>query len=438
MADVRDILDIERPTTELTKEALLSNNKKKYVYEKTKAMKRPEGMHREVFALLYNDNKDAPPLLPTDTGLGYKQTKARLGMKKVRKWEWATFSNPARTDGAVFHHWRRVTDEPKEYPFAKFNKQLTIPTYNINEYNTHLRTNPTKWSKAQTDHLFDLAKRFDLRFVVMADRWEKDTHGNKTVEDLKERYYEVSGLLAKIRGPQAAEKKVYVFDAEHERKRKEQLKKLFDRTTKEIEEEQTLLTELKKIEARKKERERKTQDLQKLISQADQGDGSALNASNKKQEKKLNKKKMPTQQRPSKVDVVVSAIESAGIKFADLRGTGVSLRSQKMKLPASVGQKKTKALEALLQEFKVDPNPPPTDEICNAFNELRSDMILLYELRTALATCNFELESLKHQYEMLCPNKTLAIPPGLIEQMDGNRSVGNMNDTMPIIPKSEP
>lgn len=25
-------------------------------------------MHREVFALLYTDNKDAPPLLPTDTG----------------------------------------------------------------------------------------------------------------------------------------------------------------------------------------------------------------------------------------------------------------------------------------------------------------------------------------------------------------------------------
>lgn len=31
-----------------------------------------------------------------------------------------------------------------------------------------------------------------------------------------------------------------------------------------------LVNELKKIEARKKERERKTQDLQKLISQADQ------------------------------------------------------------------------------------------------------------------------------------------------------------------------
>jgi hypothetical protein len=25
-------------------------------------------MHREVFALLYKDSKDAPPLMPTDTG----------------------------------------------------------------------------------------------------------------------------------------------------------------------------------------------------------------------------------------------------------------------------------------------------------------------------------------------------------------------------------
>lgn len=63
---------------------------------------------------------------------------------------------------------------------------------------------------------------------------------------------------------------MYAYDAEHERKRKEQLTKLFVRTPKQIEEEQMLLNELKKIEARKKERDRKTQDLQKLISQADQ------------------------------------------------------------------------------------------------------------------------------------------------------------------------
>lgn len=71
----------------------------------------------------------------------------------------------------------------------------------------------------------------------------------------------------------SGEKKVFNFDAEHERKRKDQMKKLFDRTQKDIEEEQMLLNELKKIEARKKERDRKTQDLQKLISQADQVSG---------------------------------------------------------------------------------------------------------------------------------------------------------------------
>lgn len=53
----------------------------------------------------------------------------------------------------------------------------------------------------------------------------------------------------------------------------------------------------------------------------------------------------------------------------------------------------------------LDPAPPPTDEICNVFNELRSDMVLLCELRTALADCKFELESLKHQFEAVCPGK---------------------------------
>lgn len=55
---------------------------------------------------------------------GYKQLKAKLGMRKVRPWKWMPFTNPARSDGAVFNHWRRIADEGKEYPFAKFNKVI--------------------------------------------------------------------------------------------------------------------------------------------------------------------------------------------------------------------------------------------------------------------------------------------------------------------------
>ena len=69
MADVRDILELERaPTPEVTKETILGPEKVKRKPVTTKVSKRPEGMHREVFALLYTDNKDAPPLFPTNTG----------------------------------------------------------------------------------------------------------------------------------------------------------------------------------------------------------------------------------------------------------------------------------------------------------------------------------------------------------------------------------
>lgn len=326
-------------------------------------------------------------------------------MKRVRNWKWMPFKNPARADGFTFCHWQRVDEanENHEYPFAKLNRKINIPTYSPSEYNTHLRLN-TKWTKAQTDYLFDLAQRFDTRFVVMADRWDRESHGDKTVEDMKERYYEVVGILQKLRGQLGPDKKIFVFDGEHERKRKEQLKKLFERTQEQIEEENQLQQEMRKIEARKKEREKKTQDLQKLISQADQQSEQAAvnNAQARKQEKKLNKKKVPVQQNKLHKADFMSTLETANIRFGEgvNKGTGITMRSQKMKLPANFGQKRTKALEQMLNEFKVDPNPPAIEEICTAFNELRSDMILLHELRQTLQACEFELETMRQVAEI--------------------------------------
>lgn len=71
MADVRDILELDHPITpEVTRETFLGSDKnKRKMPSANKISRRPEGMHREVFALLYNDNKDAPPLFPSDTGI---------------------------------------------------------------------------------------------------------------------------------------------------------------------------------------------------------------------------------------------------------------------------------------------------------------------------------------------------------------------------------
>jgi hypothetical protein len=47
------------------------------------------------------------------------------------------------------------------------------------------------WSREETDQLFDLCERFDLRFIVIADRFPTD----RSVEDLKSRYYSGTSKL---------------------------------------------------------------------------------------------------------------------------------------------------------------------------------------------------------------------------------------------------
>ncbi|XP_020780350.1 DNA methyltransferase 1-associated protein 1 isoform X1 [Boleophthalmus pectinirostris] len=397
-ADVRDILELTGGETDgpISKKDLINSDKKKSKKSsETLTFKRPEGMHREVYALLYSDKKDAPPLLPSDTTQGYRTVKAKLGCKKVRPWKWMPFSNPARRDGAIFHHWRRVAEEGKDYPFARFNKTVQVPVYSEQEYQLHLHDDG--WTKAETDHLFDLCKRFDLRFIVVHDRYDHQQYRKRSVEDLKERYYSICGKLTKVRAASGTEPKIYIFDAGHERRRKEQLEKLFNRTPEQVAEEEYLIQELRKIETRKKEREKKAQDLQKLIKAAD------TTTELRRAEKRVSKKKLPQKRETEKpVSTSMKAVpETAGIKFPDFKSAGVTLRSQRMKLPSSVGQKKIKAIEQMLVDLGVDLNPLPTEEIVQMFNELRSDLVLLYELKQAHSNCEYEQQMLRHRYEAL-------------------------------------
>ena len=169
---------------------------------------------------------------------------------------------------------------------------------------------------------------------------------------------------------------------------------------------------------RKKEREKKTQDLQKLITAAD----SSVEARKAEQQSRSGSRpgrrktsQMPKSNRESISSVTsMPNIDTAGIKFPEIKASGASLRSQRMKLPSAVGQKKTKAIEQLLNELSIELHPMPTEEICHHFNELRSDMVLLYELKMALANCEYELQALKHQYEASQPGKTLDIPANLL------------------------
>ena len=48
---------------------------------------------------------------------------------------------------------------------------------------------------------------------------------------------------------------------------------------------------------------------------------------------------------------------TTGIKFPELKTSGVYLRSQRLKLPPSVGQKKSKAIESMLTELGLGDHP---------------------------------------------------------------------------------
>uniref|UniRef100_A0A6I8RLN6 DNA methyltransferase 1-associated protein 1 n=1 Tax=Xenopus tropicalis TaxID=8364 RepID=A0A6I8RLN6_XENTR len=431
-ADVRDILELGGGDSEVTgiinkKDIINADKKKSKKSSETLTFKRPEGMHREVYALLYSDKKDAPPLLPSDTTQGYRTVKAKLGCKKVRPWKWMPFTNPARKDGAIFFHWRRASEEGKDYPFARFNKSLMklfplvgsheandhyldslhsycsvqVPVYSEQEYQMYLHDDG--WTKAETDHLFDLCRRFDLRFIVIHDRYDHQQFKKRSAEDLKDRYYGICAKLANIRATPGTDMKIPVFDAGHERRRKEQLERLYNRTPEQVSEEEYLIQELRKIESRKKEREKKAQDLQKLITAAD------TTTELRRAERKATKKKLPQKKETEKPAVP----ETAGIRFPDFKSAGVTLRSQRMKLPSSVGQKKIKALDQMLTELGVDLNPMPTEEIVQMFNELRSDLVLLYELKQAFSSCEYELQMLRHRFEALSKSgSTSTVLPG--------------------------
>lgn len=85
-ADVRDIMGMDGSTApgmgqgEITKEMILGtfDKPKKNYSKKPEAPKRPEGMARELYNLLYSDSKDAPSLIPSDASMGKGGTFFRI------------------------------------------------------------------------------------------------------------------------------------------------------------------------------------------------------------------------------------------------------------------------------------------------------------------------------------------------------------------------
>ena len=76
---------------------------------------------------------------------------------------------------------------------------MRIDVYTDKEYADHFED--ANWTKEETDNLFALCKRLDTRFIAIADRME-----NRSVEDVKGRFYSVTRKLLDVRRQHSNEK----------------------------------------------------------------------------------------------------------------------------------------------------------------------------------------------------------------------------------------
>uniref|UniRef100_A0A914MEU1 DNA methyltransferase 1-associated protein 1 n=1 Tax=Meloidogyne incognita TaxID=6306 RepID=A0A914MEU1_MELIC len=428
--DAQDILGttsmLRRQQSSTLPNLNLTNVDKKTI-KKSDQIKRPAGMHRELFNLFVHQGKDnnkekIESLAPTNTKHGYSVVKADFGKRIVRKWMWKPFMNDAREDGLQLSHWEREDLIGQPYQFARFNKQLDPVTFTDMEYDEYL--DDERWNKEETIHLLDLCHRFDLRWPIVEDRFDRERFKDrKSVEDMKERYY---GIVNELNVARNTQSEPLAYDAEHERRRKEQLVKLWNRTEEQIKEEEELKEAVRKIEAKRKEREKKAHDLQRLINATAErisvspdsstcGSPSVVGgtSTSSRAAHRRSLKRLRTQASLASDHLMPS---EPHIRWPEYRQPGPHLRTQEMKLPSNTAQRKLNNIGMVVTSLQIVSigleYPPATEEIVKLYNDFRSNIVLLQELKTAVYNTEQELDQLSNRLRTE-KNIELSIEPRL-------------------------
>lgn len=111
------------------------------------------------------------------------------------------------------------------------------------------------WCYKETRYLFDLAKAFDLKWIVINDRYNYEEPTGRSLEDLQERFYGVCQriLIYQNEQEETAQNSNLIsnlnYNKHKEIERKKYLIRLLERSPAEIAEEESLLIEAKKFEA---------------------------------------------------------------------------------------------------------------------------------------------------------------------------------------------
>lgn len=259
------------------------------------------------------------------------------------------------------------------------------------------------WTRAETDELFDLCGRFDLRFPVIHDRWP-ETFEKRTVEELKDRYYSVAKAVIEYRQknnkegltglPLALQKHCQAitmnpYDYEYECTRKNQLEWQYRRSKAELREEEETVREARRIESARKRQAKERQRLAKLMAGPGNGAEAAAAAS-------------------------AAAALGSSMKFSHRKQvTGAYARSSHIYTPVSSSQRSSKRIDAALNELGVGTRPTPTQIVVDNFDLLRIDILQFIELQRTVAKKEEDVYSLRVKLAKLKGENPPPPPPGV-------------------------
>ncbi|CDH56814.1 dna methyltransferase 1 associated protein 1 [Lichtheimia corymbifera JMRC:FSU:9682] len=379
-SDIRDILQLGKPSE--------SSGIKK---AKQPTERRPDGISRELYSLIGNAPSVAL-LKPT--------YKAKFNVKKkATPWMLESFSNNARSDNLTLQHWIKAANANKStYPFAYTEKPSAVIEYTDEEYEKYLADIDPEWSKEETDYLMDLCRKYNMRFIIITDRYSY-TEKSRSMEDLKDRYYAICRTLAKER---ASERDTgyplyqYAFDKAREVERKQALETLAGRTKEQMDEEEALLVEMRRIEQNEARLEREKESVMHLLAQlpaSSRGDtnNTAANNSSPEHSKKRRRSGIDDQTKKSRRS---SSIAEASTLPKEKLVPGVHVQSQR--LPSTKGAMHAKVLK-VMDELGVGPRPVmPTAAVCHGFEQLQTSIATMFELKKVVDKMEIEHKIASH------------------------------------------
>ena len=371
------------------------NMQQKELERKTKDfIKKQNGLKRELIKLIGG----VPSIVERTTNKDKRKT----------NWVWCKFRNASRGDDFQLEHWTKKEDVGKEYDFKCNN--IEIVEFTKDEYDKLIKPNDRNWNYEQTMYLWDLLKQYELKFVVVYDRFDEETYGERTVESLKDRYYSVARTILEHRRIFDHPIIKSGYNYEQEIKRRTYLEKTMNKSFAELKEENYIMELAENLDKKMEKNEKLEKALHEKLNELpplnqnnnnmilDEGENSLNTLSNNNiQENNINNNKM---------NLEPFGEANNGQTFEDFIKNNITrndsfvyLRSQKLKHNLPVSEKIQERVDKYMNELNIPEKLIPTAKVEMAYDNLRNNVILFTSLKKYLEKKQKEYDFLQKKFQ---------------------------------------